>query len=81
MWRKSQHQKMLWKIFREMMDFQKTFLKKQERLLDVQCALFNKIRTVYEQSMDLENTLSISELHFIDSVELIVLDNETKVHR
>ena len=72
---------MLWKIFREMMDFQKTFLKKQERLLDVQCALFNKIRTVYEQSMDLENTPSISELHFIDSVELIVLDNETKEHR
>lgn len=81
MWRKSQHQKMLWKIFREMMDFQKTFLKKQECLLDVQCALFNKIRTVYEQSMDLENTPSISELHFIDSVELIVFDNETKVHR
>lgn len=24
---------------------------------------------------------SISELHFIDSVELIVLDNETKAHR
>lgn len=41
--------------------FPKDFPKKQEYLLDVQCALFNKIRTVYEQSMDLENTPSISE--------------------